>query len=35
MDRGAWQAIVRGVVKESDLTEQLILTNPCTGNVQF
>ena len=23
MDRGAWQATVRGVTKESDMTEQL------------
>ena len=26
MDRGAWQAIVHGVTKESDITEQLTLS---------
>ena len=26
MDRGAWQATVHGVTKESDMTEQLTLT---------
>ena len=27
MDRGAWRATVYGVIKESDMTEQLITTN--------
>ena len=26
MDRGAWRAIVRGVAKESNVTEQLTLS---------
>ena len=33
MDRGAWQAMVHGCYKESDLTEQLSLffLGPCWG----
>ena len=34
MDRGAWQATVHGVAKESDITEQLTLSlskNPTTA----
>ena len=27
MDRGAWQAIVHGVTKESDMTEHLTYTH--------
>ena len=28
MDRGAWRAVVHGVAKESDMTEQLTLKQP-------
>ena len=28
MDRGAWWAVVHGVAKESDMTEQLTLKQP-------
>ena len=28
IDRGAWEAIVHGVTKESDMTEQLTLSLP-------
>ena len=27
MDEGAWWAAVRGITKESDMTQQLITTN--------
>ena len=30
MDRGAWWAIVHGIAKESDMTEQLTYTQPST-----
>ena len=35
MDRGAWQAIVHGVAKELDTTEQLTLTNMLTATWSF
>ena len=31
MDRGAWLAIVRGVTKESDMTEQLSMHTEIEG----
>ena len=33
MDRGAWRAIVHGVAKESDMTEQLTHTHTHTPEV--
>ena len=35
MDKGAWRAIVHGVTKESDTTEQLIQTHRVLVDLQY
>ena len=35
VNRGTWQAIVHGVTKESDVTEQVTFSTWCLGNRRY